>query len=267
MSVQSEIDRINGNVANTYSALSEMGATMPEQQNSDNMAATVLTVPKGGSKTVQSDWNQTDESAADFIKNKPFGDSVVTIFEEQTLVIEDMHISLLSEIKDGANVTVELDGVPYSATALDTGGVVAVGNISIVNPDVDDTGEPFIILAFGRDADVFVVAESESVTLKIEANEPTKLDKKYYETCSVFYTNYYDSYLYKEIECVTKATASELLFANNKGLISIGTGSVYMPVVCLESTDEGLIATAIRYFDRATNTPTYVQYYTSEITG
>ena len=73
MSVQSQIDRINENVANTYSALNEMGATMPEQQNSNNMAATVLTVPRGGT-SVQSDWNQTDETAADFIKNKPFGE-------------------------------------------------------------------------------------------------------------------------------------------------------------------------------------------------
>lgn len=74
MSIQSEIDRINGNVASTYTALSEMGATMPETQNSDNLPGTVRTVPTGGGTSVQSDWNQTDSSAADFIKNKPFGD-------------------------------------------------------------------------------------------------------------------------------------------------------------------------------------------------
>lgn len=74
MSVQSEIDRINGNVASTYTALSEMGATMPAQQNSDNLPGTVLTVPQGGGKTVQTDWNQTDETAPDFLKNKPFGE-------------------------------------------------------------------------------------------------------------------------------------------------------------------------------------------------
>ena len=28
----------------------------------------------GGSKTVQTDWNQTDDTAPDFLKNKPFGD-------------------------------------------------------------------------------------------------------------------------------------------------------------------------------------------------
>lgn len=48
MSIQDEINRINQNVANTYSALGEMGATMPETQNSDNLARTALTVPQGG---------------------------------------------------------------------------------------------------------------------------------------------------------------------------------------------------------------------------
>ena len=31
-------------------------------------------VPGGGSKNVQTDWNQTDETAPDFLKNKPFGE-------------------------------------------------------------------------------------------------------------------------------------------------------------------------------------------------
>ena len=48
MSVQSEIDRITQNVASTYAALSEMGATLPDVQNSDNLAATARTVSVGG---------------------------------------------------------------------------------------------------------------------------------------------------------------------------------------------------------------------------
>ena len=71
MSIKTQIERISQNVSNTYSALEEMGATMPEEQNSSNMAATVLTVPRGGGVSVQADWNQNDETAADFIKNKP----------------------------------------------------------------------------------------------------------------------------------------------------------------------------------------------------
>ena len=47
MSVQTQIERIQQNVADTYSALEEMGATMPTEQNSNNMAATARTVPNG----------------------------------------------------------------------------------------------------------------------------------------------------------------------------------------------------------------------------
>lgn len=43
MSIQSEIDRIEQNIANTYTALSDLGADMPTEQNSDNLAQTVGT--------------------------------------------------------------------------------------------------------------------------------------------------------------------------------------------------------------------------------
>lgn len=44
MSVQSEIDRINGNIANTYSVLSGAGATMPAAANSNNLAGTAASI-------------------------------------------------------------------------------------------------------------------------------------------------------------------------------------------------------------------------------
>lgn len=56
MSIQEEINRIEQNVANTYTALSEMGATMPAEQNSNNLASTARTVPQsggGGGEAVQ----------------------------------------------------------------------------------------------------------------------------------------------------------------------------------------------------------------------
>ncbi len=48
MSIQDEINRINQNIANTYSVLNEKGATLPTNQNSDNLANTVRSVPQGG---------------------------------------------------------------------------------------------------------------------------------------------------------------------------------------------------------------------------
>lgn len=47
MSVQNQIDRINQNVANTYAVLSALGADIPAEQNSDNLA-----VAAGSAKAV-----------------------------------------------------------------------------------------------------------------------------------------------------------------------------------------------------------------------
>lgn len=44
MSVQSEIDRINGNIAATYSTLNEAGATLPAAANSNNLSATAASI-------------------------------------------------------------------------------------------------------------------------------------------------------------------------------------------------------------------------------
>lgn len=48
MSVQSEIDRIKSNVAGAYAAVSDMGGTLPAQQNSENLADAVRSIPPGG---------------------------------------------------------------------------------------------------------------------------------------------------------------------------------------------------------------------------
>ena len=44
MSIQSEIDRIEQNVANTYSVLAEVGAPMPASMDSDNLAGTAANI-------------------------------------------------------------------------------------------------------------------------------------------------------------------------------------------------------------------------------
>lgn len=49
MSTQTEIERIKGNIAATYSALEQKGATMPATQNSANLAATAQSVEVGAS--------------------------------------------------------------------------------------------------------------------------------------------------------------------------------------------------------------------------
>lgn len=69
MAIQDEIDRLAGNVADTYSALSDLGAELPEEQNSDNLADTARTV-KVGSDPVQSDWSINDTTDPAYVKNR-----------------------------------------------------------------------------------------------------------------------------------------------------------------------------------------------------
>lgn len=47
MSVKSEINRITINISSAYTALAEKGATMPDRQNSENLAETILSVSTG----------------------------------------------------------------------------------------------------------------------------------------------------------------------------------------------------------------------------
>lgn len=48
MSVQSEITRINGNIANAYTAVSGKGGTLPTARNSSNLSAAIQSIPSGG---------------------------------------------------------------------------------------------------------------------------------------------------------------------------------------------------------------------------
>lgn len=48
MSIQDEINRLNQNVSNAYSALEDMGATLPTEQNSANIASAIRSIPQSG---------------------------------------------------------------------------------------------------------------------------------------------------------------------------------------------------------------------------
>ena len=57
MSIQSEINRVKGNVASAYSAVQEKGGTLPEEQNSANLAAAINSIQQGmgaAEETIQS---------------------------------------------------------------------------------------------------------------------------------------------------------------------------------------------------------------------
>ena len=93
----------------------------------------------GGSKTVQTDWNQTDETAPDFLKNKPFYDH-----REETVLIEegeyapdpDMGMVFFSEeavdISLGTVYEVYWDNrVVYQLLPIIQDGAIVLGNLTL----------------------------------------------------------------------------------------------------------------------------------------
>ena len=65
MSIQSEIERISGNIGDAYSACNDKGATMPtaENQNSANLADTISSIPAGGGGSADNSWFWTEISS------------------------------------------------------------------------------------------------------------------------------------------------------------------------------------------------------------
>lgn len=53
MSISQEIQRIKTNIANAYTQANEKGATLPEQQNSANLASTIESIQTGGSAELE----------------------------------------------------------------------------------------------------------------------------------------------------------------------------------------------------------------------
>lgn len=113
--------------------------------------------------TPQSDWNQNEESAPDYIKNKPFGEFKVEVVIGEEITVNGFTYnnskdyyhkistpswtSLILNMEQGHECIVYCDGIRY-ITKSATSGFPAIGNKSIVYPSEENTGEPFYLEYF-----------------------------------------------------------------------------------------------------------------------
>ena len=144
-------------------------------------------MPSGG---VQSDWNQNDETAADYVKNRPFytGNPVETVLVEESTVtfaaVDGMYMGQLESTFSatvGETYKVSWDGAAYECTCVSFDDVPAIGNLSIVSAG-SDTGEPFIIgIRNGVAIQIVTADTSASHTFSISGfvTEVVKIDAKY----------------------------------------------------------------------------------------
>ena len=141
-----------------------------------------------GKDGVQPDWNQNDETAADYVKNRPFyTDAVETVLvEESTVSFEGGFSEFQStfEATVGETYKVYWDGTAYECPCVDIENNLCIGNPSILGKG-SDTGEPFVMVIYNSQAIVLGTLDtSDSHTFSISGftEEVVKIDEKYLPT-------------------------------------------------------------------------------------
>lgn len=143
------------------------------------------------SEGVQPDWNQNDETAADYVKNRPFytGDPVETVLvEERTVAFTEGSTGLYgAEFRStfvatvGETYKVYWDGVGYECVCVDFNNVLAIGNLSIIGAG-PDTGEPFFMNIHNGEGILIATSDtSDTHTFTISGfiSEVVKIDRKF----------------------------------------------------------------------------------------
>lgn len=116
------------------------------------------TLKSSGGEQVQTDWNQNDATAKDYIKNRPGGymsnphqeyllNAIEYAFSD---IVENVGVEILPEIipiSDNTEYIVEWDGISYRLTAKNVegfDGATFIGNAALAQAGAD-TKEPFCI--------------------------------------------------------------------------------------------------------------------------
>lgn len=145
----------------------------------------------------QSDWNQTNDTAKDYIKNKTHGSELkeVTLFNNsldfEVVSDETGSFSQVSSrcdflIENNKKYTIIFDETEYICTSFEFQGIIALGNLSIIEA-VDDTGEPFLLGTYPIDGLDFnnlgiysnSVETTHNIVIKTFNETIYKLDTKY----------------------------------------------------------------------------------------
>ena len=140
---------------------------------------------------LSSDWNQNDETAADYVKNRPFytGDPVeTTLIPEQTVAFADQgggfgmaNSPVNVDLVEGNTYIVIFDGETYECTCqLFEGGSTIIGSPKVFG--VEDTGEPFFYMSLNGVAYAWYAYDTETehtLSLSIIERPVVQIPEKY----------------------------------------------------------------------------------------
>lgn len=169
----------------------------------------------GGGKSVQTDWDQTDATAADFLKNKPFGDAKVVMFEKQMVEFFEeeglfgARIACSAEGKIGETIIVDINGEKSEFVIEDPYGVglLLFGDY--------ETYTPYCGAVDGNMVMIMSPTISGNVTVGIEKIGVTQIADKYVPIVSPLVIHFYNT-IDGVIMC--DKTRSEIITAYNKGI-------------------------------------------------
>ena len=159
-------------------------------EDKSSLVAAINEARQTGGGGVQPDWNQNDETAPDYVKNRPFytGNPVETVVVEESTVSFTGHGGIYAalfpstfEATVGETYKVYWDGAVYECTCVNFDNTPVIGNLSIVGLG-SDTGEPFLmIISNGEKIEIGTADTSASHTFSISGfvQEVVKIDEKY----------------------------------------------------------------------------------------
>lgn len=198
-------------------------------------------------KPIQSDYSQNDETALDFIKNRPFHDNLdgrEIIVKKQNLALTENDKSNGSNPMDYCYLQFNVASNPlglrfiegekliyiwgdteyecetkYEYDETDEVGIYRIGNQNIMYSDAEDTGEPFLIAKLEADENylIQISSRSNSATLEIQKDIKTVkyLDSKYIKD------------MYSEVNKIEEILPLQTLELSLEGTEEYGT---YIPV-------------------------------------
>lgn len=205
--------------------------------------------------SVQSDWDQTDSNAADFIRNKPFGEDVIysdvlevsmTNEELAELVqsgqlVMNMYVKVsdsvvkVSDVQNGFTVIVdgETDEIPpeeMSEVAVEfMDGVTIFLDMLFVSIDEQalgiDLGDGLMFKEKGVYMPIFALQDVASVVWSIpdyrfETISVNQIDKKYVpDNICMFYLNLEDGKLYNDAGMTIETARNDVVLALNKRIV------------------------------------------------
>lgn len=141
------------------------------------------------SKIPQSDWNQNDENAMDYIKNRTHYETIEygEWSEEQNLTLKydessGIYYSSISckIYPGGGNMGVEINwqGTVYKCEQKYLDGMYYVGNTNIADSEYEDTGEPFVFSLYEEDWKYGLDAKTDTGEVSYSFRSINKVKKK-----------------------------------------------------------------------------------------